>query len=118
EAPCTGAGTSRSNGLDVKTRKARNITDRAPCTATAEVLSPNGRPRAVASTAPNPVSTRHHRTRLPSWLPQAPATRYSSGLSVWELKATLATEKSDVTKAAIRTAKAAATARAEARAAP
>ena len=54
----------------------------------------------------------------PSWLPQTAATLYSSGLSVCELLATLATEKSDVTKAVIRLAKAMATAAKAASAAP
>ena len=50
------------------------MVDSAPCTATLEVFSPNGRPRASASAPPKPVMTRHHSTSEPSWLPQAAAT--------------------------------------------
>ncbi len=75
EAPCTGAGSRRVKALEVNTVKARNRAFSPPCTATADVLSPNGRPRPSASTAPKAVMTRHHSSSEPSWLPQAPATR-------------------------------------------
>jgi hypothetical protein len=86
-------------GLEVKTAKARNSEPSAPCTATADAFNPNGRPRARAKAPPKTVRTRHHSSSEPSWLPQAPATLYSIGLSVWLLAATLETEKSDTTKA-------------------
>ena len=75
EAPCTGAGSSREQALDVNTVKPRNRAFSPPCTATVEAFSPNGRPRPSASTAPNAVITRHHSSSEPSWLPHAPATR-------------------------------------------
>ncbi|MNI61834.1 hypothetical protein D3C73_1171230 [compost metagenome] len=83
----------------MKAAKARNRLDRAACTATAEVFRPNGRPRARASAPPKTVITRHHSSSEPSWLPQAPATLYSNGLSVWLFRATFETEKSETTKA-------------------
>ena len=45
---------------------------------------------------------RIHSSKEPSWLPQDAAMRYASGKAVFELRATLMTEKSFITKAATR----------------
>src|SRR4030081_725444 len=94
--PSVRVGESRRNGFEGSRMNSRNPTPSIACTASTRALSAGGRfcPN-TATAAPNRVRMNTHRSIEPSWLLHTPDNLYSSGLVLFELAVTLASEKSD-----------------------
>ncbi len=68
--PSTGAGSSRSNGLEVNSRKARKPTLIRPITASTRAITTGGKRRENPATAAvHSASTRVHSSSEPSCAP-------------------------------------------------
>ena len=71
--PSTAAGSSRANGLDASSRKAKKPSASAPWAPSAAMKVRSSSRRDIsASTAPETPSTVTHKSIEPSWFPQAP----------------------------------------------
>src|SRR5690606_38223082 len=105
--PWAAAGSRRSKGFEVNSRNSRKPTETRPRTPRMRARNTDESVREKAATAHvQPESISDQSSIEPSCEPQLAATRSSVGRSVFEWLATSATEKSLLTKAAIRVAKA------------